>query len=92
MSWVNATNRSPHEQGGFPLTSMAWALNVSLGGPYKTLTGSAMKNTWTGPEKATAQISHKHLKRGIYINVMAHLLLMAALGGAYLWSGGVLFQ
>ncbi len=75
-----------YEQGGFPLTAMAWTLNVALGGPAKTLSGESLKFAWVGPEKATAQIDHTHLRRAILIHMGATLLFLAALGGAYVWG------
>ena len=85
-SWAGMKNRAPYEQGGFPLSVMAWALNVSLGGASQDLTGSAIKGVWTGPEGATAQLGHKHLRRALYLSLMAHFLFLASLGGAYIWA------
>lgn len=84
-SWFRKS--APYEQGGLPLTAMAWTLNITLGGATKDLNDSAMKNAWIGPKNATAKTDHHHLKRAMYINVMAHLLFIFALLGAYLWSG-----
>ncbi len=86
-SWIKARQKAPYAQGGFPLTAMAYALDVSLGGPEVDLGGSAHKNAWVGPDRATAKIGHKHLRRAIYINVIAHILFVASLCGAYLWAG-----
>ena len=87
-NWIaQSKKRSPYEQGGAPLSALAWALNISLGGASQDLSGSAIKSVWVGPEGATAQINHKHLRRGIYINAIAHLLFVAALLGAYMWGG-----
>ena len=87
MAWIRAKNKAPYDQGGSPLTAMAYALNLSIGGPKQDIAGSALKNVWVGPEKASAKTEHKHLRRAIYINVMAHLLFVASLCGAYLWAG-----
>jgi adenosylcobinamide-phosphate synthase len=86
MAWVHAKNKSPYHEGGPALTAMAYALNLSIGGAQQDLGGSALKNKWVGPDNASAKVEHKHLRRAIYINVMAHLLFVAALCGAYLWS------
>lgn len=86
-SWMTVKGRTPYEQGGFPLTAMAWALNVTLGGAGQDLQGSAIKSAWAGPEGASAQISHKHLRQAIYISVLAHLLFVGSLLGAYVWGG-----
>ncbi len=86
-SWFGHKNRAPYEQGGFPLSSMAWSLNVSLGGAGQDLSGSALHGVWVGPAGATARIDHGHLRRAIYINFAATILFMGVLCGAYLWSG-----
>jgi adenosylcobinamide-phosphate synthase len=71
--------RATYEQGGAVVTAMAYALKVSLGGPTQDLDGSAIQRGWAGPEGATAKLDAKHLLRGIYILVMAHLLLLVSL-------------
>ena len=81
------SNRAPYAEGGLPLTAMAHSLSVSLGGPVVDLDGSAMKRTWVGPDGATAQLDAGHLRRALYIGVMAYLLLIASLCGAMLWAG-----
>lgn len=86
-SWFRIRNKAPYEQGGFPLSALAWSLNVSLGGASQDLGGSAIHNAWVGPEGATARNDHKHLRRAIYINFAATILLMGALCGAYVWAG-----
>lgn len=86
-SWVGHKSRASYEQGGFPLSALAWCLNVSLGGPSQDLNGYAIKSGWVGPEKATAKNDHKHLRRAIYINVLAHILFIGVLLGMYLWAG-----
>lgn len=86
-AWLGHKNRAPYEQGGPPLSALAWALNVSLGGAVQDLSGAPMKGEWVGPEGATAQLNHKHLRRAIYINVIAHILFIATLLGAYMWGG-----
>ena len=86
-AWFGHKNRASYEQGGFALSALAWSLNVSLGGPAQDLKGDAIKNTWVGPEGATAKNDHKHLRRAIYINVIAHILFIATLLSLYVWSG-----
>lgn len=85
-AWFGHKDRAPYAQGGPPLSALAWALNVSLGGAVQDLSGQAMKGVWVGPKGATAQLDHKHLRRAIYINVIAHILFIAALLGAYMWG------
>ncbi len=84
LSFLGSKGRATYEQGGFPLSALAWALNVSLGGATQDLTGSAIKAVWVGPEKATAQNDHHHLRRALYISITAHMLLLAGLCGLYL--------
>lgn len=86
-AWWAVKNKAPYEQGGAALTALAWPLEIMIGGPVQDLSGTVLKNSWVGPEKASARLDHKHLRRGIYINFMAHLLFLAALGGAYFFSG-----
>lgn len=86
-AWIGHKNRATYEQGGFALSAMAWSLNVSLGGASQDIDGNAIKTTWVGPQSASAKNDHKHLRRAIYINVMAHILFIAALLGMYLWAG-----
>ena len=87
IAWIGHKNRATYAQGSFPLSALAWGLNLSLGGPSQDLNGYAVKTPWVGPEGATAKNDHKNLRRAIYINVLAHILLIAILLGMYLWSG-----
>ena len=89
-SWLGHKNRAKYEQGGFPLSAIAWLLNVSLGGASQDITGSAIKSEWTGPQGASARIDHTHLRCALYISVMAHILFLASLCGAYVWSGQII--
>lgn len=85
-SWFVFQNSAPYAQGGLPVSVMAYALNISLGGPVQDLGGSALKNTWVGPKGASAKVDHHHLRRGLYIVIIAHIFWVAALLGAYLYS------
>ena len=86
VSFFGMENRAGYEQGGYPLSGLAWSLNVALGGASQDLSGSAVKGQWVGPEGATAKNNHKHLRRALYLSVIAHILFLASLCGAYLWS------
>lgn len=79
-----------YEQGGWPVTALAYALNVSLGGPATDLDGHMLRRDWIGPENATAQLENGHLRRALYISLIAHMLLLVSLMGALFW-GGMLF-
>lgn len=86
-AWFGIKNRASYEQGGFVLSALAFALNVSLGGSYKSLSGGAVKAGWVGPDGASAKIDHGHLRRALLIVFVAHLLFVCALLAAYIWSG-----
>ncbi len=87
LSWWAKKGKAPYEQGGIVLSAIAWPLDISIGGPVQDISGSTLKGAWIGPEGATAQISYEHLKRGILINVYAHILFILALLTAYVYSG-----
>ncbi len=76
-----------YEEGGLPVTVMAYALDVSLGGPSRDLDGSAIQRNWAGPPNATARLNVKHLYRGLYLIFMAHILFLVSLLGAIVMSG-----
>lgn len=86
-SLVKPSGRAKYEEGGLPLSAMAYALKVSLGGPVKDLDGSTLKCAWIGPKDATAKLESGHLRRALYIHAMAYLLFMATLLSAMLWGG-----
>lgn len=85
-SWFGMRDRAAYAQGGFPLSSMAWALNLSIGGPYQDLEGTAVKAPWVGPAKATAKNDYKHLRRALIIHVICIALFIVSLASAYLWA------
>ncbi len=82
--------KATYDQGGLPVTAMAYALDVSLGGPVRDLDGDVIKRAWVGPDGATAKLAEGHLRRAIYISLMAHLLFIAGLTGGMFW-GWLLF-
>lgn len=75
--------RAPYEQGGFPVSAMAGALHISLGGPTQDITGSTIKSAWVGPEGATAQNDYHHLRRAIYIAITANILFVVLILAVY---------
>lgn len=85
-SLLRKKTAAPYAEGGLPVTAMAHSLNVSLGGPAVDLDGSTLKRAWIGPEGATAQLDAGHLRRALYISLMAYLLLIASLCGAMVWA------
>ncbi|NQZ14497.1 MAG: cobalamin biosynthesis protein [Alphaproteobacteria bacterium] len=54
--WLASKGRAKYEEGGGPLTSGAWALNASLGGPTQDVNGDSIQRGWVGPERASAQL------------------------------------
>ncbi len=86
-SWWQVKGKAPYEQGGVILSALAWPLGVSLGGPVSDISGAKLKKLWIGPKNASAKIDASHLKRGIIMNVMAHLFFILALLSAYIYSG-----
>ena len=85
-AWWQGKDQASYEQGGVVLSAMAWPLEVSLGGPVQSLSGDALKKAWVGPENASAQVEHVHLKRAIIMNVVAHLVFVLALLFAYIYG------
>ena len=83
-SFFGSKARAKYEEGGYPLNVLAWALELSLGGPSQDLTGSALQAGWVGPSSASAKISHLHLRRALYMVLIAHILLVLALAGIYI--------
>ncbi len=86
LGLMKTKGRASYEEGGLPLTAAAYALNTALGGPTKSLDGYNIPRQWIGPKGATAKLNAKHLHRMVYINFMAHLLFLAALGGMLFYS------
>lgn len=71
--------RSPYAEGGLPLSCVAFALEISLGGPVQDLSGSTLKRVWVGPKDASAQLDTVYIKRCLYLIAVAHLLFFVAL-------------
>lgn len=86
---IRVKDRTPYAEGGLPVTAMANSLKVGLGGPTTDLDGSAITRGWAGPEGATAKLEPGHLRRAIYISLMAHLLFLAAMGASLLYAGRI---
>lgn len=76
MPWLGAKGRASAAQGGLPVTVLAWALNMTLGGPGQSLSGDSFIAPWVGPDGATAQNSHRHLKRALYLTGIAQVLFV----------------
>ena len=79
--FIKDGTKNEYEAGGLVLTAGAYALNVTLGGPFTTLEGRRLHNQWIGPAGASAQLNAKHLHRAAYLVFAAILLWVSALGG-----------
>ena len=88
-SWWQAKDKVPYEQGGIMLSALAWSLSISLGGPVKDISGDTLGKVWVGPDGASAKVDAYHLKRGIIINISAHLIFLLSLSSAYVYSGNL---
>lgn len=86
-AWWQAKDKVPYEQGGVMLSALAWSLGVSLGGPVKDMSGETLGKVWIGPKNASAKVEAFNLKRGIVINISAHLIYLLSLSSAYVYSG-----
>lgn len=89
VAFLNIFKYMPYHQGGGALTVFAHALNVKLGGAVSDLSGSAIKNEWVGPNKASAKVPYSTLQQGLYLIVMAHLVFLLVLGLIYVGVDGV---
>jgi len=85
MGLMKPDRRAPYAEGGLPVTAMAESLHVALNGPAVDLDGRTMKRAWVGPEGATARLDAGHLRRALYISLMAHLLFLVSLGATLLF-------
>ena len=72
--------------GGFALTALAFALDVSLGGPRVDQDGAANKSDWVGPSAATAKLEAKHLHRGLYLSIIANMLILVGFLSTFLFN------
>lgn len=81
ISIFSFKNQAPSAEGGLPLTIMAYALNVSLGGPVQDVDGSSLQQKFVGPKQASARVDASVLKQACYMGAMAHILLLGILCG-----------
>jgi adenosylcobinamide-phosphate synthase len=78
FNWVEQASTAT---GGLPLTIMAYALNVSLGGPVQDSDGSTLAQKFVGSKDSTARFDKSVLKQACYMGGMAYILLLALLLG-----------
>lgn len=87
LGQVFGKGRATYAEGGLPLTALAYALDVSLGGPVYDLEGHTVKRAWIGPKNATAQLSEGHIRRALYISLIAHMLFVLGLLALMIFAG-----
>lgn len=86
-AWWERRDIVPYEQHGPVLSAFAWPLQISLGGPVRDIKGMALSLDWIGEEGASAQVDHNHLRRGMFLNIIALTLLIISLLCAYIYAG-----
>ncbi len=87
IGMMSGKGHAPYAEGGLPLTTLAWGLGVSLGGPVEDIDGSVLKRSWVGAASSTARVERHHLRIAIYLNIMAFVLVAALLiGGTLMWK------
>jgi adenosylcobinamide-phosphate synthase len=85
--YFSSTGAAPYAEGGLPVTITARSLKVSLGGPVQDTDGIVMKRTWVGSNDSTARLDKFHLRRAIYLSMMAHVLVLSLLvAGLLAWK------
>ncbi|MBI1300398.1 MAG: adenosylcobinamide-phosphate synthase [Alphaproteobacteria bacterium] len=85
--WWSIKDKANYTEGGAVTSALAWSLNISLGGPAADISGSTLPKKWVGPEGATAQLTHKYLKRAIFLTIVAQIIFVLALLSVYFfWS------
>ena len=52
LGFLSTKGQASYGEGGFPVTTAAYALNVSLGGPTTDLDGKAIKRGWARAGKS----------------------------------------
>jgi adenosylcobinamide-phosphate synthase len=71
-------------QGGYPVSVLAYALNITLGGPVQDIDGNGILGPWIGPKGATAQNDHRHLRRVMVMIAAAQAIFLGVMCGAFL--------
>jgi adenosylcobinamide-phosphate synthase len=87
MALLKQAKHAKYEEGGLPVTAMAYSLNISIGGPVQDLDGSSIHRDWIGPEGASAKLGISDLKRAIYIIFMAYLIFIVTLLSSMVYAG-----
>lgn len=84
--WWGLKDVASYEREGFTLSAMAIPLIIALGGPVSRLSGRVEKNGWVGVKGASAKAEVTHLKRAIWMSVIAHILFLLCLLSSYLYG------
>jgi cobalamin biosynthesis protein CobD/CbiB len=75
-SLCGGKNKVPYAQGGLPLNTAAYALGITLGGPYTNQNDMRLNNNWTGRENSSAKITKAELHRTLVLSLLANLMLI----------------
>lgn len=87
IGMVRRNGAAPYAEGGLPMTALAYALGVSLGGPVQDISGSVLKRAWVGSPKTSARVERHHLRQAIYLNIVAFVLaFMCLVIGLMIWK------
>jgi adenosylcobinamide-phosphate synthase len=74
IGMCSRTGNASYAEGGLPVTTLAWGLGVSLGGPVEDVDGSVLRRAWVGAKGSTAQLERHHLRRAIYLSIVSYFL------------------
>lgn len=84
---IRGKGHAPYAEGGLPVTALAYAMNISIGGPVEDISGSVLKRSWVGPSNSTARLERVHLRHAVYLGIMAYVLVAAfMISGILVWK------
>lgn len=87
IGMMSSAGRAPYAEGGLPLTTLAYGLGVSLGGPVEDIDGSVLKRAWVGAKGSSARVERHHLRMAIYLSIMAFIIVfLLLLAGGIFWK------
>ena len=66
-------------RGDSAIATLASALNITLGGPYTDLSGSAVKQDWIGPEGASARVEPTAIRRAMILLFIVKTIVVLGL-------------
>ncbi len=68
---LGGKGHAPYAEGGLAITTLAYAMGISLGGPVEDIGGSVLKRAWVGASNSTARVERRHLRQAIYLGIMS---------------------